>query len=139
MLANAFVGREHAPSHHDLDFTLGAGQVLWRQLIVEVRAAGIIDGKEWGTSSVKAGWSLRLTRKQRILVYLAPAIGCFTASLVLGDKALAALSRDRLSASAVKLLESAKRYPEGTAIRVEVRSEADVNFVKTLTAAKSSH
>ncbi len=139
MLANAFVGREKAPSHHDLDITLGASQNLWRELIVELRGAGIVDGKEWGTYSKKAGWSLRLKRRDRIIVYLAPAIGCFTASLVLGDKALASFKQAELPASTLKLINESKRFPEGTAIRIEVRGEEDVALVKQLATAKVSH
>ncbi len=138
-LTNAFVGRAKAPSHQDLDITLGASQELWRELIVELRGAGVVDGKEWGTYSKKVGWSLRLKRKDRIIVYLSPAIGCFMASFILGDKALASLKQTELSSEAKKLIQEGKRYAEGTAIRVEVRSQADVELVKKLAAAKVSH
>ena len=136
MLANAFIGRAKAPSHHDLEITLGTTQRLWRQLICELRSAGIVDSKEWGTYSTKAGWSLRLKRKDRIIVYLVPTIGGFTASVVLGDKALATLSN--LSRSAQQMIEDAKRYPEGTALRIEVRTTDDLEFVKKLAAAKAA-
>ncbi len=138
MLTNAFVGREKAPSHHDLDITLGASQGMWRELIVELRGAGIIDGKDWNSYSKKAGWALRLKRKDRNIVYLSPAIGCFAASLVLGDKALASLKTE-LSPAVQKAISEGKRYPEGTAIRIEVRSEADVELIKKLAAAKAAH
>ena len=139
MLTNAFLGREKAPSNHDLDNTLGASQGLWRELIVELRGAGIVDGKEWGSYSKKAGWSLRLKRKERVIVYLVPAIGCFMASFILGDKALAALKQMDLSPAARRLINEGKRYAEGTAVRIEIRSEEDVALVKKLAAAKASH
>lgn len=104
---------------------------MWDRLVGDLEAVYELK-PEWNSYSVKYGWALRLKRRERNIVYLAPYAGGFAAMLILGDKALAA-ARKSLPAS---IFAAAKRYPEGTAIRVEVRSAADLAVVKQLVAAK---
>jgi hypothetical protein len=58
------------------------------------------------------------------------------ASFALGDKAVQAALNSRLPPPAVKIIKEAKRYAEGTAVRVEVLKAKDVEVVKTLAAIK---
>jgi len=65
-----------------------------------------------------------------------PSTGCFLASFALGDKAVAAARIAVLPPSTRKLIEKAKRYTEGTAVRIEVHDAKDAKDVKTLAKIK---
>ncbi len=82
------------------------------------------------------GWSLRLQAKKRNIVYLGPRDGWFLASFALGDKAIAAARKSDLGAAVSLIIAESKRYPEGTAVRIEVRSESDLQTVKRLAKIK---
>src|SRR3954451_13830771 len=72
----------------------------------------------------------------RNIVYLAPMRGSFRASFALGDKAVNSALDSGLPARVVKLIKEAKRYAEGTAVRVVVKSSADVEVVLNLAEIK---
>ena len=75
---------------------------------------------------------LPLRRGKRRIVYLVPSNGCFQASFILGDKALGAARLAKLPKKATE----GTRYPEGTGIRIAVKSEKDVALVEKLAAVK---
>ena len=132
MLANAFAGRVERPSEKDLALALGAAEVLWKGLVADLKRELKLDAEEWNTYSVKAGWALRLKLKKRNIVYLSPRDGCFLASFALGDQAVRAARKSKLPKGILKIIDEAKRYPEGTAVRIEVHKAKDLNAVKTL-------
>jgi hypothetical protein len=132
---NAFIGKAKAPSNAELDQALGPAKKIWSQLLADLAADGI-DVQEWGSSSKKLGWSLRVKRKDRIIVYLAPCQGCFRASFALGDKAVQAARQSGLSPSVLEILDEAKRYAEGNAVRLDVKTAKDAAIVRKLAKAK---
>ena len=85
---------------------------------------------------MKYGWSFRLQLKKRNIVYLGPRSGSFMASLVLGDKAIAAARKSNLPAYVLKMIAEAKRYGEGTPVRIEVSKPEDLGPVKILARIK---
>ncbi len=91
---------------------------------------------EWGSSSPKLGWSVRVKRGERIIVYLAPLQGGFRVSFAMGDKAVRAALAAGLPRAAIKIIENARKYAEGTAVRLEVRGVEDIAVVKKLAEAK---
>jgi hypothetical protein len=115
--------------------TLGPAQALWDKLVDDLREHGVTV-QEWGSSSAKAGWSLRLKRKDRIILYLVPLPGSFQAALVLGDKAVKAARERKLSTSVLKALAEARRYAEGTGIRIAVKGAANLAAVEKLALIK---
>ena len=136
MLPNAFIGKAKRPSESALAAELGSGKKLWDALAAIMEEELGVDIHEWNSYSPKAGWSLRLRRKERNIVYLSPHRGCFTASFALGDKALQAARAQGLPAPILKILEEAKKYAEGTAVRITVKTPVDIEVVKKLTMAK---
>jgi len=135
-LQNPYAGHAKRPTDRELASTLGAAHVLWQELVADLIRDLKLDEQDWKSYSVKAGWSLRLQLRKRNIVYLSPRQGCFLASFALGDKAVAAVRRSRLSPAVLKILDEAKRYPEGTAVRMEVRDADDVTAVKMLAKIK---
>ena len=134
-MPNAFAGRSESPSRDDLALALGKSQSLWQELVSTLKQKLQLT-EEWASSSVKAGWSLRLQSKKRNIVYLAPGKGSFLASFALGDRAIAAARQSKLPGRVLKIIAEAKRYAEGTAVRIEVRTPGDVAAVKILAKIK---
>ena len=133
---NAFIGKPERPDDEELAEALGPAGPLWNRLRAELSTKLGIDSMEWKSYSPKAGWTLRLFHKKRAIVYLSPARGWFLASFALGDKAVRAALEAGLPAPILELIRGAKRYVEGTAIRIEVKRPKDVAVVTTLAAVK---
>jgi hypothetical protein len=136
VLRNAFIGQSKRPTETELASVLGGSHALWQQLVADLKRELKLDKEEWNSYSIKAGWSLRLQLKKRNIVYLSPGAGCFLASFALGDKALAAARKSKLPKSVFKIIDEAKRYAEGTAVRLEVHEPEDVAVVRTLAKIK---
>lgn len=135
-LPNAFAGKLKPPTEKELTLALGAAKPLWERLLAELADELKLSEQEWNTSSPKLGWSLRVKKGERIIVYLAPLEGCFRASFALGEKAVRAALASGLPAPVVANIKSARKYAEGTAVRVEMREFGDIEVVKKLAQAK---
>lgn len=136
MPENAFAGWATQPTDRELAFVLKDSHPLWESLVDALKKELKVDSHEWNSYSVKAGWSLRLQSKKRNIVYLSPRTGSFLASFALSDKAVAAARKSNLPPNVLKIVNAAKRYAEGEAIRIEVRAAKDVDVVKTLAKIK---
>ncbi len=139
MPANAFIGKSHPPTTAELTAALGDSKALWDKLLDELADEHNLTVQEWNSYSPKAGWSLRLKLKDRNIVYLAPRTGCFLASFVLGDKAARAAHKSGLPQSVIKIINEAKRYAEGTGVRIEMKKPKDIEIAKQLAAIKLAH
>jgi len=91
---------------------------------------------EWGFTSKKTGWGLRLKHEGRIILYITPCKDYFLASFVLGEKAVKAAHESDLPASVLKTIDNAKRYAEGRGVRFEVRNVEDARNIEKLAAIK---
>jgi hypothetical protein len=83
-LKNAFAGHEERPTESELSSALGDADALWRGLVADLKRDLKLDSEEWNSYSIKAGWSLRLQRKKRNIVYLSLAQVVFWHLLRLG-------------------------------------------------------
>lgn len=133
---NAFIGRADKPTDADLAKVLGPTKVLWDELLVDLAAEHGVSVQEWNSYSLKAGWSLRLKRGKRTIVWMAPCDGCFRVAFILGDKALLAARECGLSARGRQALDEAERYPEGTGVRLHIKGPKDIPAVKKLAIVK---
>lgn len=136
MPANAFIDKPKMPTDAELTAALGPAKALWDQLLAGLTERCKIDVQEWSSYSRKARWSLRLQHKKRNIVYLSPCRGCFRASFALGDRAVQAARESGLPASVIKIIGEAKRYAEGTAVRIEVKAARDIAVVEKLAVVK---
>ena len=135
-IPNAFVGWKSQPTSGEISTALASNAPLWTQLLASLaNEQGVVD-QEWKSSSPKYGWSLILKLKKRNIVYLGPCAGCFRASIILGSKAVVAAHQSSLSKSVLKLLDEAPRYPEGTGLRLIVKSARDLAAIQKLVAIK---
>ena len=136
MSPNAFINKLKQPTNAELTAALGPAKATWDQLLSEL--AGELDANvhEWNCYSLKAGWSLRVKRKERTIVWLAPCPGAFRVAFILGDKAVLAAQEAKLPKRILKIINEAPKYPEGTGVRLEVKSSKDIATLKKLAAIK---
>jgi Protein of unknown function (DUF3788) len=139
MLPNAFIGKPHPPTDVELAGALGPAKALWDRLLASLAAEHKLTVQEWNSYSPKAGWSLRLKNQRRNIVYLGPCRGAFRTAFVLGGKAVAAARQSDLPSGVIKIINEAKRYAEGTAVRIEIKKEKDIETVTKLAGIKLAH
>jgi len=139
MLPNAFIDKPKKPTAAELTAALGPARALWNQLLARLADEHNLTVQEWNSYSRKAGWSLRLKHKDRNILYLTPCEGCFFVSFALGDKAVQAARQSGLPPGVIKTINEARRYAEGTGVRIEMKKPKDVELVKQLAAIKLAH
>ncbi|MGA3040604.1 MAG: DUF3788 domain-containing protein [Bryobacteraceae bacterium] len=136
-LPNAFIGKSETPTDDDLAAELGrSAKTLWDRLLANLAEQHNVATREWNSYSAKAGWLLRLKRGKRTILYLSPCQGGFRASFALGGKAVEAARASKLPRRVIRIIDSAKRYAEGTGVRIDVDGPADIAVVLKLTAIK---
>jgi hypothetical protein len=136
MEPNAFIGKTAEPTDAEIEKALGTAKPIWDGLIAEMEALHKIAIQEWNSYSPKAGWSLRLKRGKRTILWLSPCSGCFRVTFILGGKALLAARQSGLSAGGVRVLDEAVKYPEGTGVRLLIKGPRDIATVRKLAVAK---
>jgi len=139
-LSNAFIGKAERPSPEEISAALGPTVDLWNEFIEWMASDLGVADQEWkGIYVHKYGWSLTLKRKKRTIVYLGPCAGCFRAAFTLSDKAVAAAKEARLPKKVLEALGEARRYPEGTGLRLVVNKAADLAAIRKLAEIKLAH
>ena len=139
MTLSAFTDKSLPPADRDLRSVLGKSHDAWARLIELVTARIDQILPVWGFTSEVTGWGLRLKRKGRVILYMTPRKGHFLVSFALGEKAVAAAHERKLSASLLKAIDAAPRYPDGRGVRLEVRQTRDVSALATLARIKNDH
>jgi hypothetical protein len=128
-IPNAFVGKKTAPSASEMAAKLGPSTAAWNEL-VDWLETHKITCTAWKSVSPRYGWSLRPELKN--LLYLGPCDGCFHASFALDDRAVAAARANSLPESVIREPATARRYAEGTGVRLIVRKAGDLEAVRKL-------
>ena len=136
MTANAFINQPKPPSDAALAAALGPAKSVWDQFLAGLDQEFGVNVQEWNSYSPKAGWALRVKRKKRTIVWLAPCLGCFRVAFIFGDKAMQAARQSKWPKRVIKVMAEAPKYPEGTGIRLEIKSSRDIGTLKKLAAIK---
>ena len=139
MALSAFDDKSRPPREAELVATLGKSYSHWSELrrLIGERFAPLSE--DWGYSSVKTGWGLRLRQAKRTVLYLTPCHGHFLASFALGGKAVRAARDAALPAPVLEAIDQAPRYAEGRGVRLVVRSARDVRAIEKLAAVKMAN
>jgi hypothetical protein len=133
---SAFDDEPGPPGARELKDTLGRASGLWEELVRHVTETYPPVTQVWNHGGDKFGWSLRLKRKGRILLYMTPQTGQFLLGVVLGESA-AERAHDQHAADAVlAVIDGAPRYGEGRGIRMLVCSDDDLAVALALAALK---
>jgi hypothetical protein len=136
MALSAFDDPTFQPQDGDLAEMLGRTSGLWNELKATVSTLYAPVDEVWSFSGAKYGWSMRLIRKKRTIVYMIPCKRHFLAAFVLGDRAMEAARHADLPAGVMTSIEAATKYVEGTGFRLEVRNKKDLGAMLKLAAIK---
>jgi hypothetical protein len=136
---NAFINKTAQPSSSDLASALSAAHEAWDQFLERLDRELAVGGQEWKCYSPKTGWALRVKRKARTIVWLAPATDCFTVAFILGAKAMQAVAEGTWPRRVSEAIAQATKYPEGTGVRLIVKSTRDLPALMKLAAIKIAH
>jgi hypothetical protein len=139
MALSAFDDKSSKPKGAELASVLGRASALWEGLIAHLAAEYQPFVKEWKFSGAKWGWSLRLKHKKRTILYMTPCKRHFLVGFALGEKAVKAAHQSDLSDSVLTIIDEAKKYAEGRAVRIEVRTKRDLSNVEKLAAIKMAN
>jgi hypothetical protein len=136
MTQNAFIGKTQAPTEPELLAALGSAKPIWDQLLNQLEREHGANTREWKCYSPKAGWSLRLKRKARTIVWLGPRKDSFLVAFILSDKALQSARATKLPARILRAIATAPRYPEGNGVRFVMKTARDISAAKALAGIK---
>ncbi len=137
MALSAFDGKSPKPQDDDLKATLGSAYPQWVELMKRI-SSQYAASPEWA-SSKSGGWGIRLKTEKRTVLYMTPCKGYFLASFALGEKAVKAAHESDLPPAVLAVIDGAKKYAEGRAVRLEVRSAEDVHNGEKLAVIKMAH
>lgn len=133
---SAFGDKASPPTTADLKGALGHAFSAWSALVLRISSAHPPIVEQWNLASAKFGWSLRLKKADRVVLYLIPQTGRFLVGIVLGAKAVAAAQDADLPHSVLSAIAEAPRYAEGTGIRLPVEDKSELAPIQTLAALK---
>ncbi|MHC4478202.1 MAG: DUF3788 domain-containing protein [Planctomycetota bacterium] len=127
------------PDDNILTEVLGRTKRLWDDLNNHVAQEYEPAIQEWSFGGDKYGWSVRLKRKKRTILYLIPCQRYFLCAFVFGGKATEAARRSALPSNVMKTINEAPVYGEGRGFRLEVKKKQDVITMKKLAAIKMAN
>ncbi|MBZ5573337.1 MAG: DUF3788 domain-containing protein [Acidobacteriia bacterium] len=138
MSPSFFLDKQQPPSAKALSLVLGKPGTLWNEIKAHVASQYEPIVEAWGYAGKQYGWSLGLKQRKRSILYLIPGEGGFVCSLAFSEKAVAEARTRSLPAGVMKTIDEAKRFAEGRAVRLEIKSSKDVAIVKQLVDIKMS-
>lgn len=134
MSLSAFNDANVRPTNEDLLRELGAAGAPWNSLIAHCESYGLVQ--QWNHSGAKFGWSLRMKKASRIVLYLTPRAGHFLLGLVLSTRGVVEAQAAGLPEEVLAAIAAARTYAEGTGFRITVTSAADLPAISALLAIK---
>ncbi|MDZ7289364.1 MAG: DUF3788 domain-containing protein [candidate division KSB1 bacterium] len=139
METNVFMDKSIQPDDRRLARVLGESATFWEAIKQHIFQRHGEVTEEWKFYNAKSGWILKVLLKKRNLFFFVPLPGFFRVAFVFGDKAVAAVAKSDLP-EAIKIeLKNARKYAEGRGIRIEVKSQEEVEHVKKLIDLKVSN
>lgn len=136
MATSALDDRSQVPTESAVATVLGPAKKLWDGLRDVLASEYPPLTEKWGYSGKQWGWSLALKQGKRTIVYLTPSELFFYAGFALGVKAVAAARKSGLPPPVLTVIETAREYAEGRAVRLEVHTAEDVGHILAVAAAK---
>ena len=136
MYQSAFTEREHEPDSELLVNVLGASHPLWQEIKEHLNQTFGEIVEEWKFYGLKSGWVLKMLKKKRNLFFFIPMQSFFVISFVFGDKAVNQILETDFPDEIKSAIRNARKYVEGRGLPIEVRSEDEVEQVKTLVEIK---
>ncbi len=139
MALSIFDDKSKKPQASDLKRTLSRTGTHWDNLIAHIASEYPPLDKTWGFSGANWGWSLRLKQKKRTVLYMTPCKGYFLVGFALGERAVKAAQGSTLPDSVLTVIDGAKKYAEGKAVRIEIKNKKDFENAKRLSSIKMAN
>ena len=139
MALSAFADKSKKPSPRGLKTELGRANGHWDSLVKHLASQYEPLDETWIFSGAQWGWALRLKWKKRTVLYMTPCRGHFVVGFALGEKAVKLARGSGLSETVLSVIAEAKKYAEGRAVRLEIRTKKDLDSVKELAAIKMAN
>jgi hypothetical protein len=139
MALSAFDDKSREPTAQDVASVLGRTRAHWDDLRTHIADRYAPLDEKWTFAGSKWGWSLRLRQKKRTILSMVPREGRFLIGMAMGEKAAGAAHDSRLPASILAVIDNAELFPEGRAVRIEIRNKKDREAVKKLAAIKMAN
>jgi hypothetical protein len=136
MALSAFDDKTSPPNPRSLQTMLGRSGALWTRLAADLQKSFGPLTAEWNFAGAAYGWSMRLKKGKRAIVYMTPCHAHFLASFALGEKACRAAHDSALPAPILEAIDGARKYAEGRGVRIPVRNRRDLEAIETLAAIK---
>ncbi len=131
-----FLDKSKEPTEKMVKDALGKKYILWQEVVsMTEEICGEIT-PVWKKPMIKYGWSCRLMRKKRNMLYLVPQEGHLRIAFVFGDRAVAAIEESSVSEEIKQELRDAKKYMEGRGINYPVKFKKQLKDIKKLIEIK---
>lgn len=139
MALSAFDDKKSPPTASELQQMLGRTYTHWKKLIAHVASECAPVDESWNFAGAKWGWSLRLKRKKRTVLYMTPCRRHFLVGFVLGDRAVQAAHDEALPGPLLAEIDGARKYAEGRGVRIRIGTLRDLDNAKRLAAIKMAN
>jgi hypothetical protein len=139
MALSAFDDKSKKPRASDLKRMLSRTSTHWDNLTTHIASEYPPLDETWSFSGANWGWSLRLKQKKRTVLYMTPCRGYFLVGFVLGEKAVKSAHGSTLPDAILTVIDGAKKYAEGRAVRIEIRNKKDLENAKVLSSIKMAN
>jgi hypothetical protein len=87
---------------------------------------------EWKYYGKKHGWQLKVLRKRKALLYLIPQEKSFRIGCAARENERERLLNSSLPPKTKEELATAKKYPEGYPLRLEIKTKTDMRAVRVV-------
>jgi hypothetical protein len=128
MNSTFFGQKEVTPDESKLKKTLGELYSAYKEILGLTYAFD----HEWKYYGKKFGWQLKVVRKGKALLYLIPQEKSFRIGCAVRENEKERLMNSSLPPKAREELASAKKYPEGYPLRLEIKSKTDMRTVRAV-------
>jgi len=136
MTDSPFMDKSAPPGAGDLSAALGRSAALWDRLRADLAADHSPLTETW---KFYRHWTLQVRRRKRTVAWMTPRPKHFLVSMAYGERAAAAARASDLPEETKALIETAEKYAEGRAVRIEVRYRRDADVVRKVAAIRMAH
>ena len=136
MALSAFDDKTSPPAPAQIKDMLGRSAPLWGRLTEDLQERFGPLTEEWNFAGTAYGWSMRMKKGKRAIVYMTPCRAHFLASFVLGENACRAARESDLPPAILEAIDGARKFAEGRGVRIPVRTRKDLESIETLASLK---
>ncbi len=136
MEEKTFNDKSEKPTEKMLKESLGNSYKHWNSIKGFLVDQFETINEEWKYYNPKSGWVLKVLLKKRNLFFFFAYDKYFRVAFVFGEKAYKIILKSDLPKKIIDEIKGAIKYAEGRGIRIEVKSQKDVDIIKQLIKIK---